>query len=217
MTRDDLVALCRREAAGAHPELARACAALAGWDLHVNLDSRGAQVFRLFADKGGLKFKAAFDPRDPVGTPNTLDVADPAVLKALVEAVNALDALHIPFDAPLGQVQGEPRGAERIPIHGGPGPEGIFNVITPAKPVEGGWAKIVHGSSWIMAVEFTDHGPVSQGVLSYSQSTNPASPHFADQTKLYSRKGWDDLRFTPAAVKAGAVSTLVLDETVAKR
>ncbi len=212
MTRDDLVALCRREAAGAHPELARACVALAGWDLHVNLDSRGAQVFRLFADKGGLKFKVAFDPKDPVNTPHTLDVADPAVLKALVEGVKQLADLNIPFDAPLGQIQSEPRGGERIAIHGGPGPEGIFNVITPAAPTDGGWAKIRHGSSWIMAVEFTDRGPVSEGLLSYSQSTNPTSPHFGDQTKLYSRKGWDELHFTPASVKAAAVSTLVLDQ-----
>jgi len=48
-------------------------------------------------------------------------------------------------------------------------------------------------------------GPVSQGVLSYSQSTNPDSPHAADQTRLYSRKGWDDLRFTEAAVRRDAV------------
>jgi acyl-homoserine-lactone acylase len=68
-----------------------------------------------------------------------------------------------------------------------------------------------------MAVEFTDHGPVSQGVLSYSQSTNPASSHYADQTRLYAKKGWDDLRFSPAAVKAGAVSQVVLDEKIVKR
>jgi acyl-homoserine-lactone acylase len=215
MTRDDLVGLCRKEAAGAHPELTKACSALAGWDLHVNLDSRGEQVFRLFAEKGGLKFKVAFDPRDPVNTPNTLDVADPAVLKALVDAAKELDAKHIAPDAPLGQIQSEPRGAKRIPIHGGPGPEGIFNVITPAGLQDTlGWDKIRHGSSWIMAVEFTDHGPVSQGVLTYSQSTNPDSPHFGDQTELYSKKGWDDLRFTPAAVKAAAVSTLELTEKV---
>jgi acyl-homoserine-lactone acylase len=218
MTRGDLVSLCRREAAGAHPELGRACAALAGWDLHVNLDSRGAQVFRVFAEKGGLKFKVGFDARDPINTPKTLDVGDPAVLQALVDGVKELDAKHIAFDTPLGQVQSEPRGDRHIPIHGGPGPEGIFNVITPAGLSDGaGWAKIRHGSSWIMTVEFTDHGPVSEGVLSYSQSTNPTSPHFGDQTELYSRKGWDDLRFTPAAVKAGAVSTLVLDEKIARR
>lgn len=216
MTRDDLLGLCRREAAGSHPELARACMSLAGWDLHVNLDSRGAQVFRLFVEKGGLKFKVAFDPKDPVNTPNTLDTANPVVLKTLIDAVAELDRLHTSADAPLGRVQSEPRNAEAIPIHGGPASEGIFNVITPAPPIDGGWRKIDAGSSWIMAVEFTDHGPVSQGVLSYSQSTNPASPHFGDQTKLYSQKGWDDLRFTPEAVKASAVSTLTLTEKITK-
>jgi acyl-homoserine-lactone acylase len=87
--------MCRREAAGSHPELARACLSLAGWDLHVNLNSRGAQVFRLFVAKGGLKFKVAFDPKDPVNTPNTLDTANPVVLKALIDAVAELDRLHI--------------------------------------------------------------------------------------------------------------------------
>jgi acyl-homoserine-lactone acylase len=67
-----------------------------------------------------------------------------------------------------------------------------------------------------MAVQFTDHGPISQGVLSYSQSTNPASPHFGDQTQLYSQKGWDDLRFAPEAVKAGAISSLTLSEEATK-
>lgn len=212
MTRDPLVALCRRAADGPDPDLAPACEALAAWDLRVNLDSRGAHIFRLFADKGGLQFKVPFDAADPVNTPNTLDVDDPKVLSALVGAVRQLRDLNIPMDAALGQVQTEPRaGGERIPIHGGPGPEGIFNVITPIslKP-ELGWTKIRHGSSWIMTVEFTDKGPISQGVLAYSQSANPDSPNAADQTRLYSQKGWDDLRFTEAAVRDGAVSRIVL-------
>jgi acyl-homoserine-lactone acylase len=212
LTRDSLVGLCRRAAAGANPELADACAALAGWDLKLDLDSRGAHVFRLFAEKGGLRFKVPFDPKDPVNTPHTLDVDDPRVLKALVDAVAQLRTLNIPMDAPLRAVQTEPRAnGERIPIHGGPGPEGIFNVITPVNLVaEKGWTKIRHGSSWIMTVEFTSKGPVSQGVLSYSQSSNPDSPHAADQTRLYSQKGWDDLRFTEAAVRRDAVSKTVL-------
>ena len=212
MTRDDLVALCRRAAAGPQPQLADACQALAGWDLRVNLDSRGAHIFRLFADKGGLQFAVPFDARDPVRTPNTLDVGNPKVLTALVDAVAQLKALNIPLDATLAAVQHEPRGAVTIPIHGGPGPEGIFNVITPVDlKADRGWTKIRHGSSWIMSVEFTEAGPISQGILAYSQSTSPASAHYADQTQAYSDKVWDDLRFTPAAVKAGAVTTLVLE------
>ncbi|MDZ4375572.1 MAG: penicillin acylase family protein [Phenylobacterium sp.] len=212
LTRDPLVALCRKAAAGPQPDLADACAALAGWDLKLDLDSRGAHVFRLFAEKGGLRFKVPFDPKDPVNTPHTLDVDDPRVLKALTDAVAQLRGLGIPLDAPLRAVQTEPRaGGERIPIHGGPGPEGIFNVITPVNLVaEQGWTKIRHGSSWIMSVEFTPKGPVSQGVLAYSQSANPDSPHAADQTRLYSQKGWDDLRFTEAEVRRDAVSRIEL-------
>jgi acyl-homoserine-lactone acylase len=127
MVRDDLVALCRRSES---PKLARACDALSKWDLHANLDSRGAHLFHLFAEYGGLKFKAPFNPADAVHTPNTLDVANPAVLAALVRAVDKLDELQIPLDAKLGDVQGATRGGARVPIHGGAGPEGMFNVVT---------------------------------------------------------------------------------------
>jgi acyl-homoserine-lactone acylase len=213
LVREDLVALCQRAAGGAHPDLTTACKALAAWDTKVNLDSRGAHVFRLFAEKGGLKFKVAFDPKDPVRTPHTLDVDDPKVLAALVEAVRQLQTLRIPMDAPLGQVQSEPRRDGAVPIHGGPGPEGIFNVITPVdlKP-ERGWTKIRHGSSWIMVVEFTPRGPVSQGILTYSQSADPASPNAGDQTWAYSQKTWDDLRFTEKAVRTGTVTRQVIEE-----
>jgi acyl-homoserine-lactone acylase len=210
MARDDLVGLCRSSGVVA---LAPACDVLEDWDLRVDLDSRGAHLFRLFAAAGGLRWKVPFDPADPVSTPNTLDVADPRVLNALVTAVTQVGALGLPLDARLGDVQSEPRGAARIPIHGGPGGEGIFNVITPSNLQPGlGWTKIIHGSSWVMTVEFTDDGPRSEGLLTYSQSTNPASPHYADQTWLFSQKGWDDLRFTPEAVAAGTLTRTVVTE-----
>ena len=59
---DPLVAKGARRAAS----IADACRALEAWDLKVNLDSRGAHIFRLFAEKGGLVFKVPFDPADPV-------------------------------------------------------------------------------------------------------------------------------------------------------
>lgn len=63
-----------------------------------------------------------------------------------------------------------------------------------------------------MTVEFTPDGPKSQGVLTYSQSTNPNSPWHSDQTRLYSQKGWDDLRFSEAAAAAGTISRKVVRE-----
>jgi acyl-homoserine-lactone acylase len=210
MVRDDLVSLCREQGGG---DLTRACDALAAWDLRVNSDSRGAHLFHLFAEAGGLRFSAPFSPGAPVTTPNALDRKDPRVLAALKTALTRLDELAIRADAPLGEVQTETRNGERIPIHGGAGPEGVFNVIT-VESLEPrlGWTSIRHGSSWIMAVEFTPDGPISEGVLTYSQSTNPNSKHYSDQTRLYASKGWDDLRFSEAAIEAGLVSRTLVSE-----
>jgi len=44
--------------------------------------------------------------------------------------------------------------------------------------------------------------PVAQGMLTYSQSTDPASPWYADQTLVYSRKEWPKLPFTQERIKA---------------
>lgn len=210
LVREDLVRLCETSE---KPGMAAACRVLASWDGRVNLDSRGAHLFHLFAENGGLRFKNPFDPRDPVRTPNTLDVADPRVIAALEKAVAELTALDIPLDARLGDVQAETRGDERIPIHGGAGPEGVFNVITVEDLTPRlGWTSIRHGASWIMTMAFTPSGPVSQGILTYSESTDPTSAHFSDQTRLYSQKGWDDLRFSEAAVEAGAVSRIRVAE-----
>ena len=70
-----------------------------------------------------------------------------------------------------------------------------------------------HGSSYIQVVTFDAKGPVADAVLSYSQSTDPASPHYADQTWLYSKKGWHRLPFHPAdiAKEAGPVLKLKQD------
>lgn len=210
LVRDELVTHCRENGG---PELQPACEVLAGWDLKVDLDSTGAMLFNAFADAGGLQWTVPWDPQHPLTTPHTLDTANPAVLDALRTAAGQLAALSIPLDAPVGAVQTERRGDERIPIHGGPGHLGVFNMIygTPPQP-ELGITKIVHGSSWIMAVEFTEDGPFAQGILSYSQSTNPASPHHGDQTRAYSRKEWIAMPFFEAEVRAEAVSQTLLEE-----
>jgi acyl-homoserine-lactone acylase len=213
LSRDALVTLCRDAVASGRTHLAAACDVLEAWDLRVDLDSRGAHLFRRFAESGGLRWAVPFDPADPVNTPNTLDVADSRVLDALESAVETLIAAGIPLDARWGDVQSHSWETTRIPMHGGAGGEGVFNVITSQsfRPGEG-WTQVVHGSSWIMTVEFTDDGPRSEGVLTYSQSTNPLSPHRADQTQLYSQEGWDDLRLSEQAVVDGTISTTTARE-----
>jgi acyl-homoserine-lactone acylase len=205
LTRDDLVRLCT-----AHPtaiasngtavDLTAACAALRGWDLHANLDSRGAQIFVEFASAGGIRFADPFVVTDAVNTPRRLAGDDPKVLTALADAVEKLAG--IPADAPLGTIQTEPRGTARIPIHGTRSEAGAFNVITAPLVPGHGYPLVVHGSSFVMAVELGRGGPSGRQILTYSQSANPNSPYYADQTWLYSRKGWDTIKYTDAQLAA---------------
>ncbi|MEQ1779915.1 MAG: penicillin acylase family protein [Hyphomonadaceae bacterium] len=212
LVRDDLVKACK---VSGKAKLTAACDVLANWDLKVNLDSKGAHLFHMFAEAGGMQWKDKFDPKDAVHTPAQLDTGNPKVLAALETAVDKLAALSIPLDARLGDVQAETRNGKAIPIHGGAGPEGVFNVISvddkSLEPVKG-WTSIRHGASWIYVVEFTDTGPKSQGFLTYSESTDPTSPHYSDQTELYSKKGWDDLLFNDADVEKAVVSRVKISE-----
>jgi acyl-homoserine-lactone acylase len=209
LAQEDLLQMCL----GAGDEaLEPACDALEGWDGRVNVDSRGALLYRFWLNAGGLRFADAFDVNDPVHTPRQLDTGDDRVLGALRTAASNLAGRELPLDAPLGEVQFVQRQGERIPIHGAPDP-GVFNIVGPIGLTTGqGYTDVGAGASWIMTVEFTDRGVRSEGVLTYSQSTNPTSPHFADQTRLYSRYGWDDLRFSEQAVRRGLVETLTLRE-----
>ncbi|RLP93929.1 acylase [Micromonospora sp. CV4] len=205
LVRDDLVALCTAQPTatasnGATVDLRAACTALARWDLHADLGSRGAHLFTEFVLANGLRFADTFAATDPVRTPRRLDTANPAVRTALADAVQRLAG--IPLDARLGDIQTEPRGDRRIPIHGGRAEAGIFNMIINNRVPGVGYPKVVHGSSFVMAVELGRNGPSGRQILTYSQSTNPNSPWYADQTALYSGKGWDTIKYTEAQIKA---------------
>jgi acyl-homoserine-lactone acylase len=46
--------------------------------------------------------------------------------------------------------------------------------------------------------------------VTYSQSTDPASPHYKDFTAQYSNKAWKRLPFRPADVAADKISEIRL-------
>jgi acyl-homoserine-lactone acylase len=131
-----------------------------------------------------------------VETPNTLDTANPAVAVALGDAIAELRAAGIEPDAPLGENHYVVRNGERIAIHGGHGAHGVLNMIIPTWDPAAGDVEVVHGSSHIQTVSFTGgHCPDAATLLTYSQSSNPRSPHFSDQTTLFSAGKWVRSRF----------------------
>lgn len=204
----DLVKLCLAKTTNA-VEISRGCATLAAWDRRFDIESKGAALFRWLWPKiekiEGL-WQVPFDPADPVHTPRSLATTtlDDKLLGAIGAAVVAMDKAGVDLNTPWGQVQHVAVGAERIPVHGGPGTAGVLN-FQDAREIPGSGLSPVHGSSYIQIVSFDQDGPVAEAILSYSQSTNPASPHFADQTRAYAAKQWHRLPFHPKEVAASRI------------
>ncbi|NWN23017.1 hypothetical protein GY661_24520, partial [Escherichia coli] len=89
--------------------------------------------------------------------------------------------------ARLGDVQFVVRDGIRVPLHGG----ATFSALSATLIPGVGFTDPVNPSnSYIQVVTFDASGPVADAVLASSQSADPASPFFADQTWLYSRKQW---------------------------
>lgn len=188
--------------------LVQACTALAAWDRHANLDSRGAVLFREFWNAAAQipnKWKVPLDPADPVHTPNGIaPAALPAMFAALKTAAQTLQSLNIPLDAKLGDYQGETRNGVRTPLHGGVGDiDGSYNSLRMSTGLTAtGYNNVYWGTSYVQTVTFDESGPVAQAMLVYGQSTDPKSPYYADQLGPYSRKEWPALPFTEAGINA---------------
>lgn len=230
LIKDDLVQRC-----AGHDDLARACDVLRTWDGTYNLDSRGAVLWRevvsqFVGPNAPRVFATPFNAADPIRTPRGLATAngetDPFV-EILRRAAKILDGARLPLDVALGQVQYAERGGRRIPLHGGLGGlEGVANFVNyapntttlepdpplpPLVPGSRGLRRegypINRGTSFVLAVAFTDDGPRARAVLTYGQSGDPQSPHYTDQTELFSRKGWRDVLFTEAQIRADSQLT----------
>ena len=202
LARDTTVTACQ---ASGRADLAEACTVLAAWDTRSDIGSRGAVLWREYWARlagAGVPWTVAYDPADPINTPRAIDGADAKVLTALTGAVEDLRAKGIALDVPLGDLQAEPRGSERIPIHGCSDSEGCFNVVTTDRDEQGRYDPRT-GASFIMTAAFDSSGTVrGEAVLSYSQSENPQSPHYADQTRLFSQKQWLPMRFTEQQIRS---------------
>ena len=199
----DVLALCQGAAAAA---VQAECGALSAWNRRFDLTSRGAHLFREFYGRAsGIanEFTMPFNYLDPLNSPRGFNVTNAtiatAVAGALKAAGDAIRAAGLAIDAPLGQVQFSLKGARPIPMHGNDGNQGNYNAIRTVLVPNLGYV-VIYGTSYIQTVQFTDSGVNAQAFLTYSQSTNPASPNFADQTERFAAKQWITLPFTESAI-----------------
>ncbi|WP_329332158.1 penicillin acylase family protein [Streptomyces sp. NBC_00663] len=180
-------------------DVSEACGVLAAWDRTANTDSRGALLFdRLWRRIPAAQlWKVPFSASDPVGTPNTLNTDSTAFPIALADTVAELRAAGIALNSPLGQHQFVVRNGQRIPVPGGTESLGVWNKVEPVwDTANGGYTEVSTGSSYIQAVGWDgSRCPVAHTLLTYSQSSNPNSPHYSDQTRLFSQERWVTSRF----------------------
>jgi len=131
----------------------------------------------------------------------------------------------------LGDVQFRQRGEDKIPVSGGPYFSGVIAVSTHSGggnttllPVpqqatvinsttdltEEGYL-INNGNSWVMVLSFEEEGPVARAAMTYSQSEDPDSPYFKDQTELYAEETLRDVAFTESQITAQTVEQKALE------
>jgi acyl-homoserine-lactone acylase len=216
-------------------DVSEACAVLQGWTMQSNLADVGSPIWREFfrlavpnpagIGPNPLLWTTPFSASDPVNTPRGLNTSSPLVQEALGRAVTLLEDVGMPLDAPLGSVQRSGViGDTVVPIFGGTGTEGAFTIVSvpgltadnPQTPVDESKYRVTYGNSYIQTVTWAPDGagfkPVAEGFVTYSQSTDPASPHFLDFTQEYSAKRWHRFPFREREIAARTRSSLQLSE-----
>ncbi|WP_415629127.1 acylase [Pseudomonas mosselii] len=198
----DLLQWCK----GVEADLESVCASLRDWNGKADLDSGvGLLHFMNIADalaEHPQSWRVPFDPADPQHTPRGLAVEQAAVGKLLREAALAslaqVGEAGITADQRWGQIQ---QAADGTPVPGGPQGLGVYNAMV-SVPVGPGKRLVVSGSSYLQVVSFTEQGPKAQGLLAFSQSSEQASAHAADQTRAFAAKQLAPIPFTEAQIKA---------------
>lgn len=191
------------------------CHAVSTWDGKFNRQSKAAHLINEFVFLLDFEndFKVVFDAANPSTTPREL-IANADMLNRLLVAGDIVKSAGYALTAKWGDIQYLQRGEHRISWPGPTHNVGGFNIYAPgnrmditsfAKQEKDGvmnpileeptWSGLnqegveVHfGSSWMMVVGFDANGPKARGLLTYSQSTNSHSKHFADQSRFYSKK-----------------------------
>ncbi|WP_321877060.1 penicillin acylase family protein [Paraburkholderia bannensis] len=212
LLKPQIVATCE----AAHPagDVAQACAVLARWDGRADAASRGAPLFRLvwarLAHADSL-WAVPFDRNAPMATPRGLNpAASDAVMAALRDAAADMRTAQMPLDAALANFQYSTLRNERIALDGGPGEDGLYNVVSSGTRFDRRpFGEIESGSSYIQLVGFDANGPVAQALLTYGQATDTQSPWFGDQIRRFAAHQWIALPYAGADVLAHAQGPVV--------
>ena len=194
---------------GVMTDLSGACAVLSIWKKTEGPADPGSLLFRKFYELSGELADASFwrvpfSAADPVYTPKGFNTANTKAATLLADAVQWFAANKFELSEVNARKQVIVRDSAPISLPGG---RYTFNNVRGNLGASGLYGDPVYGNSYMQWVTFDANGPVAEGLVTYSQSSHLLSPHFADQTKLYSDiflKGakWPKLPFSEADIKA---------------
>ncbi|HEU4420916.1 MAG TPA: penicillin acylase family protein, partial [Pilimelia sp.] len=172
-------------------------------------------------NEAGPLFGVAFDPANPTNTPRGAPADTMPLLTGLARALVRMRSLGFAPNVRMDAVQYTEKGADRIPIPGSTEDVGIANLVeyTPVpgssrEPVLDGGTPVPGsdltnkgyvvntGTSFLLTIGYSSQGLDARCVLTFSESIDPASPHFADQTRLFSQKKLRECRFTETSINS---------------
>ncbi len=211
---------------GAPPQ---GCGELATWDGRFDGASPGAALWRelvaALAVDGQVPWATPYDPAAPRLTPDGLTADAAAIGRALAVATRALDDAG-GRTVPLGQRQFASRGSARVGLPGGRELDGVTNVVdhndlnatllprtvAGAELTAGGLTAdgypVNDGSSFVLAAELTPTGAHARALLTYGNSSDPASPFYRDQLELFAQGALRPVLRTDAEITADPAYTL---------
>jgi len=161
------------------------------------------------------------------------------VLVNLARAVQILDKGGVDVDVTLGEVQVAVRDDEQVPIHGGNSVDGTTNIVSfsmswatldpqltelEREPIAPGSTfaevsgdeeettgyRVNYGTSFLLALAFTDDGPKAKAFLTYGNTADRDDPAYLEATERFSRKEWRDVAFTSDEVEEATTSTVTV-------
>ncbi len=215
---------------GTAVDVSAGCAALGGWDRLFDPQSRGAVLWRetigaVLAQHpdaltvAGPLFGVPFNPADPGRTPRGAPASPVPLLEGLARAVLRMRAVGLPLNVPLQSVQYTVKAGQRIPVPGSTENVGIANMaqyepfpgssrepfmnpgtFVPGSDLTDRGYVVNYGTSFLLTLAYTSSGPSARCILTFSQSGDPASPHYADQTQLFARKQLRDCRYSESSI-----------------
>jgi acyl-homoserine-lactone acylase len=175
------------------------------WDGTSEASSRGGALFELWVgryDELGGDYEVSWTPEAPLSTPSGLD-DPPLAARAFADAVALAEERYGGFDVAWGDVHRVRWGRVDEPVSGCPSSLGCFRHLAFDRD-EDGRLSAYSGDAWILAVEFAPT-PRAYSILVFGQTGDEASPHYDDQTAMFSRGELKPVRFTEQQIEEDLV------------